>query len=54
VFDSAVIVVVNIIMQFLNEMLHKFEFLKIQKFGFEDSKEVLHHGVVPVALTPAR
>ena len=50
--DSAVIVVVQIVDQFLFEMLHRLKILQIQQFAFEQSKEILDHSVIQAVALP--
>ena len=44
--DTAVVVVVQVIDQFLLEVLHGLEFLQIEQLTFEQTEEILHHGIV--------
>ena len=44
--DSAVIVVIEIVHQFLLEVIQRSEFLQIKQFALEQTEEILHDGIV--------
>ena len=44
--DAVVIVVIQIGDQFLLEVLHGLEFLKIEQFTLEQAEEVFDHGII--------
>ena len=48
--DSVVVVVIHVFNQFLLEVLHGLELLQIQQLTFEQSEEILYHGVVPAGI----
>ena len=51
--DAAVVVVIQIFNKFLLEVLHRLKLLQIQKFAFEQPKEIFYHGVVQTVSFPA-
>ena len=44
--NAVVIIVVQIMDQFLLEVLHRLECLQIEQFTFQQAKEIFHHGIV--------
>ena len=50
--DPAVVVVVQIVDQFLLEMLHGLKLLQIKQLVLEQSKEIFNHGVVQAVSFP--
>ena len=51
--DAAVVVVIQICNEFLLEVFHGAELLQIQQLTFEQSEEILYHGVVQTVSFPA-
>ena len=51
--DPAVVVVIQICNEFLLEVFHGAELLQIQQLTFEQSEEILYHGVVQTVSFPA-
>ena len=44
--DTVVVIVVQVIDQLSLEVLHGLEFLQIEQLAFEQTEEILHHGIV--------
>ena len=51
--DTLVVVVVQVIDQFLLEVLRGLKFLQIEQLTFEQTEEILHHSIVQTVSLPA-
>ena len=51
--DTVVVVVIEIFNELLFEVLHRLEFLQIQKFTFKQAEEVFYYSIVQTVTFPA-
>lgn len=50
--DTAVVVVIQVFNEFLFEVFHRLEFLQIEQFAFEQTKEIFYHSIVRTVSFP--
>ena len=45
-FDTTVVVVIQIVYQFLFEVCHRIEILKIEQFALQQAKEIFYYSII--------